>query len=558
MKWAKNRKGFITALVLIFLMVASIMLLTLYELVGNYRTNAIRMQTSSQLDVDALNTLNAGIGYIKSLSAGVLGFNITYQNRSPEWYSDFYSKLTSEWKNFLSVNIVSNNTFSIADMSTDNQSCVENTLKDELANYLANRKLSRISICVVKTKLPFSALIVSRVEKGGLATYAYGIVTSKLLNQYVYFTNKEKSRTGSTIYFKAGEIIDGPMRSHDYININNAGGKPTFTSTIEILGMKNQRGQVVDPREYNSYANLLGNPPYRILTSQDISALDFNTIKNEYKSALSSLVRDYSTIKSNPDTFSGIKFTGDVTVSFNHGQGGSNYDVKVSQGTVDYIITWNPSPPDAILRKQGGRSSETTNIKFNGVIYATGNVTVDGPTKLSTYKGNYTLFSENDIILNNRIIPYDTYTNNFTANEHGNNGDTVDSDKLQQIKNYVNSNETSSLNLVAINDVRIGVGSNNKLIDNMKIFASIFAFEGSFKADNYNRSPYAGQLFVFGSIMQNYRGPVGTFDRLTGSTITGYYKTYSYDPRIITGAFQAYGTPTKSQTISLKVLGLAK
>jgi len=290
MKWAKNRKGFITALVLIFLMVASIMLLTLYELVGNYRTNAIRMQTSSQLDVDALNTLNAGIGYIKSLSAGVLGFNITYQNRSPEWYSDFYSKLTSEWKNFLSVNIVSNNTFSIADMSTDNQSCVENTLKDELANYLANRKLSRISICVVKTKLPFSALIVSRVEKGGLATYAYGIVTSKLLNQYVYFTNKEKSRTGSTIYFKAGEIIDGPMRSHDYININNAGGKPTFTSTIEILGMKNQRGQVVDPREYNSYANLLGNPPYRILTSQDISALDFNTIKNEYKSALSSLV----------------------------------------------------------------------------------------------------------------------------------------------------------------------------------------------------------------------------------------------------------------------------
>ncbi|WP_448374571.1 hypothetical protein [Fervidobacterium sp.] len=554
----KKRRGFISALVLIFLMVASIMLLTLYQLVANYRTNAIRMHTASQLDVDALNTLNAGIGYIRLLSAGVLGFNITYQNQTPQWYSDFHAKLSSDWKNFVSTNVLSNNTYVIADISTNSQYCVDNTLKSEIVSYLTVRNLSSVSISALKTNLPLSAFIVSRVEKNGIVTYAYGIVTSKLLNQYVYFTNRETGVGGTTIYFKAGEIIDGPMRSHDYININNAGGKPTFTSTIEVLGIKNQSGQIVQPANYSSFANLLGNPPYRLLTNQDISALDFNAIKNEYRTAINNFVRDYNTIKANPSSMSGIKFTGNVNVSFNHGQGGNSYDVKISQGNVDYIITWNPSPPDAILRRQGAGQPETTIIKFNGIIYATGNITVDGPTRLSTYKGNFTLFSERDVVLNDRIIPYNTYTNHFTANEHGNNGDPVNQTKLQQIKEFVNSNETSSLNLVAINNVRIGVQPGNTLIDDMKIFASIFAFDGSFQADAYNTASAAGQLFVFGSIMQNYRGPVGTFNPSTGQTTTGYYKTYSYDPRIITGAFLPYGTPTKSQTVSLKVLGLAK
>ena len=79
-----KRKGFITALVLIFLLVGSITLLALYELVANYRTNIVRTQISSQLDVDALNVLNTGIGYIRTRSAGVLGFNIVYQNQVPQ------------------------------------------------------------------------------------------------------------------------------------------------------------------------------------------------------------------------------------------------------------------------------------------------------------------------------------------------------------------------------------------------------------------------------------------------------------------------------------------
>uniref|UniRef100_A0A832IP10 DUF4900 domain-containing protein n=2 Tax=Fervidobacterium pennivorans TaxID=93466 RepID=A0A832IP10_FERPE len=548
----RTRKGFMTALVLIFLMVASIMLLTLYQLVGNYRTNAIRMQISSQLEIDALNFLNVGAGFMRSRSTGVLGFNIPYQTGLPSWYNDFKSKLSSEWKDFLEV-YADNKSFLIAEITPSGSFATDNQIRDELVEYLSNRKLSNISIYAIKSKKPFSVLLVARAEKEGKLVYSYGIVTSKLLNQYVYFTNRERRPDGTTIYFIANELIDGPLRSHDYIHINNAGGKPTFTSPIEIVGIKDRNGYIVDPNNYSNFANLLGNPPYRLLRATDIAALDFNAIKNEYKNSIDTLVRNYTDIRSEPLVLSGIKFYGNITISFAHGQSGSNYDIKISQGNTDYIIKWNPAPPNARIRKQGGGPVEEFNIKFNGVVYATGNITIDGPTQLSTYKGNYTLFSEKDIIIKDRLIPYDTFASQFTNNEHGINGNTVSKSKLASIKDFVNTQETSSLNLVAINNVRVG----EKLI-NMKIFASLFAFNGSFMVDGYDIGWPAGQLFVFGSIMQNYRGPVGTFNPSTGGIVTGYYKTYAYDPRILTGAHQPYGTPARSQTVSVKVVGLAK
>ncbi|AMW32984.1 hypothetical protein NA23_06795 [Fervidobacterium islandicum] len=548
-----KRKGFITALVLIFLLVGSITLLALYELVANYRTNIVRTQISSQLDVDALNVLNTGIGYIRTRSAGVLGFNIVYQNQVPQWYNTFLSRLGAEWKGFFQTNVLSNNSFAIATITTTSASAEDNVLRDELRNYLSSRNLDSISIYAFRTTFPLTVMLVSKVEKKNLVTYAYGIVTSKLLNQYIYFTNRETRPDGTTIYFIKDELIDGPLRSHDFININNAGGRPTFRSTIEVRGIKDRNGQVVPESNYGSHANLLGNPPYRILTQQDIDALNFSAIKDEYRRTVNDLVRDYNTIKNNPNVLSGIKFTGDVKVSFNHGQGATNYDVMISQGNTDYIITWNPEPPHARLTRRGGGPQETINMLFNGIIYATGNITVEGQTKLSTYKGAYTLFSEGDIVLKQRIIPYETFRDHFGASEHGQNGELVSQSKIDQIKNFVNSNETSALNLVAINNIRVG-----EKLQNMKIFASLFAFDGSFQVDGYNQGSSAGQLFVFGSIMQNVRGPVGTFNPSTGDIVTGYRKTYVYDPRIITGAFLAYGTPTRSQTVALKVLGLVK
>mgnify|MGYP001180872508 CR=1 FL=1 len=555
-----KKPGFATAIVLIFLTVASILLLIIYEVLANYRNNEVRMRLESQLEVDALNTLNVGIGMIRSKSAGILGFDITFSPNTPSWFnSEFLNKLNNDWKQFVTKNVKANSVYKVISMTGNENYSIDPSVISEISNYKSERGLDSIEIYAFNMN-KLVLFLVSRVVKNGNSTYAYGIVSSKLLNQYVYFTNKEKLENGQTIYFKSGEIIDGPLRTHDYININNAGGNPTFLSTIEILGIKDRNGNVVQPNNYSNYANLLGNPPYKILTQGDINSLDFNAIKSQYQSSINSLVDTYNNVKNNPNKLSGLKFTDDITVSFNHGQGNSNYDIIISHKkaneTVEYKINWEPSgPPLARIRKQGGGQPEEFVFNFNGIIYSTGNMTIggpkgsSGPTNLSTYNGNYTLFSEKSVYIEDRIIPYKTYQKFFSTSE----GNIVDIDKLKQIKGFVTSNETSALNIVAINDVVI-----NKKLRNMKLFSSIFVFDGSFRVEGYNSGDPTGQLFVFGSIMQNVRGPVGMFDPSTGQTVTGYYKTYSYDTRIITGAYQPYGTPTKSETIRLFVLGVVK
>lgn len=84
------------------------------------------------------------------------------------------------------------------------------------------------------------------------------------------------------------------------------------------------------------------------------------------------------------------------------------------------------------------------------------------------------------------------------------------------------------LNLVSFNDVVV-----KEKRKNMKIFASIYAFDGSFYVEGYDRGEPKGELTIFGSLMQYVRGPVETF----------YRKNYIYDWRILKG-ISVFGTPT--------------
>ncbi|MBN1676149.1 MAG: hypothetical protein JXR37_34210 [Kiritimatiellae bacterium] len=55
--------------------------------------------------------------------------------------------------------------------------------------------------------------------------------------------------------------------------------------------------------------------------------------------------------------------------------------------------------------------------------------------------------------------------------------------------------------------------------------------DGSFGVEGYASGPPRGMLTVYGGIVQDYRGAVGTFDPHTGQMNTGYYKHYTYDAR---------------------------
>src|SRR5690606_3012506 len=72
-------------------------------------------------------------------------------------------------------------------------------------------------------------------------------------------------------------------------------------------------------------------------------------------------------------------------------------------------------------------------------------------------------------------------------------------------------------------------GPDGNKVTNPVVHASILTLQHSFTVQAYDKGAPLGDLTVFGSIAQRYRGPVGT----GGSSIsTGYYKDYNYDTRL--------------------------
>jgi hypothetical protein len=90
-----------------------------------------------------------------------------------------------------------------------------------------------------------------------------------------------------------------------------------------------------------------------------------------------------------------------------------------------------------------------------------------------------------------------------------------------------NPASTDTLGLISEEDVVI----NSNAPNNLEIDASIMALNTSFMLNNWSQGPAKGTLSVFGGIIQNQRGPVGTFSGTT--KLSGYSKNYNYDQRLL-------------------------
>ncbi len=577
------RKGFMTAIVLVMMVVASMTLLVLYQAVANYRENAMSTLSSIQNDADSVNMMNIGVGFLKPKFLGILGISLLYNDSVPTWFNDFKSKLNQDWQTYITTYVSTTKACKIYDWSStggQDSGLIKSEgsatdLYNQITSYITSRNPYQVALYAFPMKQSGSTTVflISMVKRQYrtpnnqykyVTTYTYCLVGPKLFNQYVYFTGQEQSN----IYFVEGDIIDGPMRSNDFIYISKSYGKPIFKGTVEFKGIKtkDQRGKIfeVATNNYSDYATMNGNPPYRILSDTDTANLNFSSIASEYQTNLKNMVKPYSDLQTYPATPTGIQFTKDITLSFNHGTG-SDYNLLIYEGsniadsTVRYKINWKTSgPPNATVVKETKSDSSWSpstpvDTLFNGVIYSTGNITIDGDsTYLSKYYGNYTLYSVGDIKVKDRLIPYDTYTNNtnYFTTDHEASGTKLSTSTINDIKDYVSANEKSSLNLVAGRNVIVSETNGIKPY-NMKLFASIYAFGGSFQVENYNNGN-AGQLLAFGSIMQKVRGSVGN---LSGA---GYDKMYVYDPRFTTAAYQPAGTPAKNSSAKIQVLGIVK
>jgi hypothetical protein len=173
----------------------------------------------------------------------------------------------------------------------------------------------------------------------------------------------------------------------------------------------------------------------------------------------------------------------------------------------DVIRTVGANPPDTV---------KLTDIAPTGVIYSKEEVRVKG-----VMNGKLTVYTDKDIFIDDDLV----YADDPNANP----------------------NSDDILGLVAENDIMVTDNAANNADCNVQ--AAVMAVTGHWGAENYATRPPSGLLNFTGSIVQNQRGPVGTFSWGTGLK-SGFLKRYHFDPRLSSMAAPYYPTLNAMRLVS--------
>jgi len=339
-----------------------------------------------------------------------------------------------------------------------------------------------VSVAGVETNSPAGKVTVEKEIslKVGIKSFA----------RYAYFTNNEYNPLiGQTIWFTSHDISYGPVHSNSQINIY---GNPVF------------HGKVTSTAGSFNYYN--GGPPednpdFRAGYEMNAEEIDMNKYVNLQK------------LEDAGNSSGGIFIEGDSTVELNGNT--LTYTEIYNTGRYDRTRTWtktgNILTSTYVEHYRVGRrwrsrtvsDSRTLSPFFNGVIYATGDITVSGPSGAADARvyDNLTITAEEDMLITHRI---------------------------RYNENPDNPACTGMLGLVAGNKIEVSSSAPS----NMVIHASLMVFDESFSVQNYDSISPKGTLTVWGGIIQKYRGPVGTFYATTGQIASGYSKDYRYDNRV--------------------------
>lgn len=151
-----------------------------------------------------------------------------------------------------------------------------------------------------------------------------------------------------------------------------------------------------------------------------------------------------------------------------------------------------------VTNPAAGLNNTLMSLPPNGVLYVqNGDVNLQG-----TLNGQLTIGTNQDI----RVVNSVTYADDPRSNPHSN----------------------DILGLIAGGNVMIPTTAPRDL----EVDASMMALDTSFIVESYWIGPPRGVLTVWGGIVQNKRGPVGTFNSRTGLKRSGYTKDYHYDQRL--------------------------
>ncbi|AIY88921.1 hypothetical protein CELL2_08430 [Thermotoga sp. Cell2] len=578
------RNGSILVTTVIILVIVSVLGISVFFAFNQYRENVGLTAQRLEATYRASNILSLGVACLKK-HFGFSGMEINWSTGSVTWFDDFRKRVLLQsdgdaWENVFSLL----DTEKYYNLSSDIDFSTEAS-KLGFSNFEA--------VAIPFENNPFFALLVVRAQVGKAVVYKYAVLSSDFLNKYAYFTEKETRPDGDKIYFITQDTIDGPFRSNDVIHVK---GEPLFKASVEFKGIEVEAGN--GPRYEN--------PPPKYLTDEDIEKYKMSKIKDYYAREIEKIVKPASEAVNSVEPvgielpaakivengyFYKIQLETAYIIEFNTPRGNSENDylikVKYKEMYRKYVWYFNwyfvgetegkefnlfhikPKPNSDLYhlviqgneaKKLLGLDRNEYDIYFNGVIKTDSDVYLgnmsEGRGKPMFVDGKYTIVAKN-IYIEDPII-YNDYREvlETIADLEGikgnsdqkiaeveirpldENGDVKTEEYAEMIKNHESDD---FLNLVSFNDVVV-----KEKRKNMKIFASIYAFDGSFYVEGYNSGDPKGELTIFGSLMQYVRGPVGTFHWTKNGKPeieTGYRKNYIYDWRILKG-ISVFGTPT--------------
>ncbi len=331
--------------------------------------------------------------------------------------------------------------------------------------------------------------IVSTGYTDGRARELQLLVTPDYYQNYLYFTDTEhEPGAGGATWFTSADVIEGPLFTNDQISIC---GDPTFMDAV-FSAYGGPDDQVASHTPAFLYYN--GDPVNHVESAAaDNAPYDNPTFNAGYM--LGDTVVDFPTHSVAFDVRD-LASAGGINLS-------GTYDIEL--GRTD-PATGAPMYGYVSYRKAG--DDEWTDVaidSFNGILYVNGSFSVSG-----VLDGQLTLATNGGV----------TITDDVTYRASDENGPLPDCDDL--------------LGIVAGSDINVAYNDANS--DDCVINGALMALDNTFRVENWNVGDPRGTLTVWGSIIQSFRGSVGTGyidDEGNLVVLTGYSKDYHYDMRLL-------------------------
>lgn len=316
-------------------------------------------------------------------------------------------------------------------------------------------------------------------------------VKLQLLTDFLYFTDREHEPSlGNPLWFHSGDSIDGPLFTNDQISIQ---GDPTF---MELVTSAYGGPGDDNPSHEPLFLYYNGDPLDNIESAAGSNAPHDNPDFQE-GFVLGATLVDYPTHHLLNDVEieagdGGLSITGTYEIAL------SRPDDTTGEPMYGYVSYRKPGA--------GGKAEQWTDVEissFNGLLYVNGSFTVWG-----TLDGCLTLATNGSVWISDDVVYRDA----------GIGGPDDLCDDL--------------LGIIAGTDITIEENEPNN--DDCEVHAAMVALDNCFRAENWGGGDPRGVLTVHGSIIQSYRGAVGTSELIGGESVvlTGYEKDYHYDWRL--------------------------